>query len=509
MDSKNGSPGAEPDSSSSTTHNMDDVDSAGRVSRRGFFRFTAASGLAAYAGGREAAAKPGSASGSSVIVIGAGFAGLAAARRLIERGFAVTIIEAQDRPGGRAKTLHGFVDHPVELGCKWVNRRDPYISDYIGTFKLKTIGDKWAGLLTNDVRGDGRYQPLERRDDLALWKSFNKVNREMALLREGSTETIGDIGDRLELTRLQRILLDAEIASDAGVLPTGVGGYEWWYEDDGIGPNKIFRDGMSGLVERLASGLDVRLGHVVTGIDYSADGATVHLLDRESLAARYVVVTVPLGVLKLARGQRGYIEFNPPLSTAKRDAIAAIPVGTFNKVMMRFTDRFWAKVKNPYGSGKWTFLYLLEDHFAGPTLFCDASYGRKSKELRGGAVLHGLVSGEWGRSVELNDELVALMVSRLKGVFGDDTVRDHIPDGRALPPYHVMSWDDEPFARGCYSVAAVGTLPHRRNLGAPELGTLYFAGEAIGSKVPGDGFRTATVVAALGSGVDAANQIIG
>lgn len=469
--------------------------------------------LAAASAGLFALASPGAAlagiatRGGSVLVIGAGFAGLAAARRLIERGYSVTVVEARDRAGGRANTLYGFADHPVELGCQWINRSDPYISEYLNEFNLRMIADPWEGLLAGVDPQTGQYAYLNLDQTDSLWAAFGLVNREMADLPRGSTETIADIVDRLDLPPLAHRLVDAEISSDAALLPASVGGYEWWFESDGIGPNGYLRDGMSGLAELLADGLDVRYGHVVAGIDYSPSGATVSFRDQPPLAARYVVVTVPLGVLKLPPGELGHIAFNPPLPVDKQEAIAAIPFGTFNKVMMRFNQPFWTDVKRPAGDGKWTFLYLLNDHFDGPTLFADASYGRTRGELRGGAVLIGLVSAEWGRSVEMNEQLVELMVSRLKAAFGAEIVEANIPGGKSLPPYHLYSWDDDPFTRGCYSVAAVGSLEHRKALATPVLDTLFFAGEAIGSSVPGGGFRTATIVAALGSGVDAAKKI--
>lgn len=474
------------------------------IDRRDFLKLTGA--LAAGAGATfSAAGAP--RGGPSVIVIGAGFAGLSAARELMSRGISVTVVEAADRVGGRAKTLHGFVDHPIELGCKWVNRGDPFVADYLQTGLLGTIPDKWEVMLAERAASPDRYRRLELAEYKNVWQAFGAVNVAMSQATRGDGATIGGHADDLGLDLRQRRLVDAEIASDAGVLPSGVGAYEWWQEGDGVGTNVYLRDGMSGLVSLLSAGLDIRLGRVVHRIDYNAAGATVHVVGHPPMSARYVLVTVPLGVLKAAPGEPGHIEFNPPLPPQKQAAIRAIPVGTFNKVMMRFRTNFWAGRRVPFDDGRWTFLSLLDDHFGGPTVFADASYGRTAGELGGGAVLHGLVVGEWGRSVAMDDGLVELMVSRLKAVFGRREVEANI-EGGGLPAFVMQSWDADPFARGCYSVSAPGTTPHRRNLGRPERGTLFFAGEAVGSDVVG-GFRTATIVAALGSGADAAAKIPG
>lgn len=473
------------------------------IDRRDFLKL---SGMAVSAGAGLRTAHP-SRRGASVLVIGAGFAGLAAARRLTDLGFAVTVVEASDRIGGRAKTLHGFVDHPIELGCKWVNRADPFIADFLQAGPLGTIPDKWEVLLAERATPD-RYRHLELAEYKSVWQAFGTVNAAMAQATRGSGVTIAQLADGLGLTAQQRRLVDAEIASDAGVLPNSVGAYEWWQEGEGLGTNVYLRDGMSGMVALAAAGLDIQLGRVVTRIDYNASGATAHVLGHPPINARYVLVTVPVGVLKQPRGAIGHIEFNPPLSPEKQAAIHAIPVGTFNKVMMRFNTNFWARRRVPFDDGRWTFLTLLDQHFDGPTVFADASYGRSPAELANGAVLHGLVVGEWGRTAALDDTLVSLMVDRLKSVFGHRRVEENIPGGAPLPPYVVQSWDDDPFIRGCYSVSAPGTIPHRRVLGRPERGTLFFAGEAIGSEVAG-GFRTATIAAALGSGADAADKIAG
>ncbi|WP_051845584.1 flavin monoamine oxidase family protein [Streptomyces sp. NRRL S-813] len=106
-------------------------------------------------------------------------------------------------------------------------------------------------------------------------------------------------------------------------------------EDSIEGDEVIFPGGYDVLPRSLARGLDVRLGMTVTAITRSAAGVRVDTED-ESFEAAHVIVTVPLGVLKA-----GAIEFTPPLPDAVAGPIVRLGMGVFNKVFLRFPDRFW------------------------------------------------------------------------------------------------------------------------------------------------------------------------
>jgi monoamine oxidase len=105
------------------------------------------------------------------------------------------------------------------------------------------------------------------------------------------------------------------------------------------------------------------------------------------------------------------------------------------------------------------------------------------------------------------ERLAMRIIEQLRALYGERTVDAALPAGRRLPELRLQSWTQDPFARGCYSVATPGSRALRRALAEPESGTLYFAGEAVGADVGGS-FRAATISAAIGSGQAVAEQIL-
>lgn len=470
--------------------------------RRSMLRASlAAMGLAALAPrllGSEPTAR---ANGSGrVIVVGAGLAGLLAARRLVDRGYEIVILEARDRLGGRAHTLHEYVRHPIELGAHWIARRDPIMRELVRTHELRLVEDHQVSMLVARTPRD-TWQRLSDEDEERFDKAYERF--ESAAEKASKGTSLQGVLDRLSLRDDERLYLTAEIASDTGALPSEVGAVDYASEGDDRSDASLGA-GLSALVDALADGLDVQLNAVVSEIRYREDRVRVVTVDGDEHRADYVIVTVPLGVLKLSPDAGG-IAFSPELPFRKRRAISEIGVGTFDKLVMRFERRFWG--------ADWTFLTFVSDHLGGPSIIVNPTVGRSGDELRGPAALIGEITADWGRRATpdpANDEavreLVRVFLHRLRGVFGNEAVNGALPPGQSLPDYYFHSWTHDPFARGCYSVATPESLELRRWLADPEEGTLFFAGEAVGGRVDGR-LRTATVAAALLSGAAVAESL--
>lgn len=446
-------------------------------------------------------------SGKRVIVVGAGLSGLAAARRLKEKGYEPAVLEARDRIGGRALSIDALVGHPVEAGGAWVQQKDPVIKNLVGPKGFRVLPDKWDSMIVAPA-GEGSWRPVPERDAERLEAALKRVGDASAKEPKDSRRTLEEVVAQLSLPQEELRFVAAEVAATTGSIPARVGAREYaagGHPDTGAA---IVAEGMNAVSGALADGLDVRLGTVVTRIDHSPKGVTAHLEGGEQLQADFVIVTIPLSLLKLEAGSGpGAIAFNPPLSEPKRRAIQTIGYGTLDKLFLRFEKRFWRD--------DFTFMTFLDDHMAGPTVLVNASRGRNGAELNQGAALTAELAGEWGarttpRPDDLEGQLLLVdqCLDRLRALFGVGAVDGALPRGSKWPRIHLQSWTHDPFAHGAYSVATPGSQELRKHLAEPESGRLYFAGEAVGGKVNGE-LRTATITAALVSGVDAANKIAG
>ena len=276
----------------------------------------------AYEQGLEAAAWAAGLGHGRVAVIGAGMAGLAAARRLRDLGVHTEIWEARDRLGGRAAgiDLDGAC---FDLGANWLQQ---YAHN-----ALARIAEA-AGL---------RTAPTDFADPLILTGAPPPAGAEAAVRERLAAAPAGAavadaLGPLLADEGIRRYV-DAEIVMDSGAPLTwlsarhgfepGVGEGDRWI----VGSYRL-------LVDHLAEGLTVHLSRPVPRLTVTGDG--VHFLDQHADAA---IVTAPVGVLA-----GGGITFDPPLPAAHREALGRLGMGRVEKVVLRFTDRFWPPAVSGY-----------------------------------------------------------------------------------------------------------------------------------------------------------------
>lgn len=232
---------------------------------------------------------------ASVIVIGAGAAGLAAARKLAALGIAVTVIEARDRIGGRVWTDTSW-GLPLDLGASWIHGVEgnplTVLADRIDAARLPTDYDSYR--VRNDAGAIVRRRNLPRQ--------FRDVT-----------------------------MIEHEFAADVGALSRRA-----FSEGEDIeGEDVIFPGGYKQVLEILIDGYEVRLGTVVDRVEVTDQAVKVRASDA-GFTADAVLVTVPLGVLK-----SGNIAFDPPLSQSRQGAIERLGMGLLDKVYLRFGEVFW------------------------------------------------------------------------------------------------------------------------------------------------------------------------
>jgi [histone H3]-N6,N6-dimethyl-L-lysine4 FAD-dependent demethylase len=350
-------------------------------------------------------APPQGVAAASVLVLGAGLAGLAAARQLLRFGLRVLVLEGRTRPGGRVYTTRlGGDKAAVELGGSVITG--------IHANPLGVLA-RQLGVPLHKVRDhcplyypDGRT--VENRLDRTTDLVFNTLLEHATKLRESLGEAAERIslGEAIEkLRRLyhvattdeERMLLDWHFAnlefSNAGCLSEL--SLAHWDQDDPYemgGDHCFLAGGNSRLVHALCDGVPVLYEKTVKRIEHESDGVSVTVEGGQVFQADMVLCTIPLGVLK-----SGTIVFDPELPEQKLGAIQRLGFGLLNKVAMVFPHVFWDEEIDTFGC-------LNKDSSKRGEFFLFYSYHTVS----GGAVLIALVAGGAALEFEKIDPIVAL-----------------------------------------------------------------------------------------------------
>lgn len=408
---------------------------------------------------------------NDVIVVGAGMAGLAAARMLTDAGYDVLVCEARSQIGGRVHTMPRPNTHAIELGAEFIH------GDAVSTWQLVTQ----LGLTTHvDTRWDGRVV----WDGTQLQRMAQLVPHDVQLQRlttieddistyEGPDVSFATWLDVHGYTGLARHLADVRLSHSAATMP----------ERQSIlamqsdirlserlgGQDHHIVQGYSQIVYHLADNMPIWCDTAVVAVHDDGGGCRVQLADGRQLHAKHVVVTVPLAIL-----QAGVIAFEPPLPAEKRAAIDRIDMHGGLKVVLQFATPFW-----PHDL---SFLTLTDP---APVWWSPRA---------GSPYLMGFFTGERAQHMRSMPDPVATCVAHLMHAFALTTPAE-------LVWSHVQDWNADVWIRGAYSSVPVGAHALRPLLAAAH-GRIHFAGEATAL----DG-QAASVHGALSSGWRAAHEV--
>ena len=397
-----------------------------------------------------------------VIVIGAGAAGIAAARRLAAHRLSVAVLEARRRVGGRAWTAH-VAGLPLDLGCGWLHSAEENewgaIAQELG-LTVDPTPPPWSRRAL-----EAGFPLAEQSDYAAAWARLYRRLAEAAdekddrpasdFLDEGCRwnpmlNALSSYINGVELDRLS--VVDFSNYHDSGVNWRVVAGY-------------------GTLVETHARGLEVALDCPASLLDHS--GRRVRAVTpRGEIVARAAIIAVPPSIIA---GEALRIE---PTLPDKLDAAHALPLGLADKLFLRIDepDDFPAETR----------LFGATDRVA------TGSY-----HLRpfGRPLIEGYFGGRFAQELEDEDAFASFAIDQIASLLGENM-------RKRLHPLAASAWRRDPFARGSYSYAKVGHADARAVLAAPVDNRLFFAGEACSL----NDFSTAH--GAYRTGVKAADEVL-
>ena len=423
-----------------------------------------------------------SGSGQRVIIIGAGISGLAAATRLDESGYDVTILESRNRLGGRIWTSDQWPKGPVDLGASWIHGviGNPItaIAKAAGARTVTTRYDSYV-IYGKDgkvitPRQESRIDELSAIINRSI-RMAQDANRDRSILETVRSAVKWDQlsgEDRSWVDYLINSNIEQEYAGSAADTST------YWFDSDLAfkGQDVLLPDGYQTVTGHLANGLDVLTGATVTEVAWNSGGVSV-TTNHGVFQADNVVITLPLGVLKANK-----VRFNPGLPATKQRAIQALGMGLLNKCFLRFPKVFWPADRD------W-----LESIGPVPGLWAEwVSYARPL----GMPILVGFNAADVGREVETwsDRKTVDSAMVTLRRIYGRG-----IPDPVG---YQITRWAADPFSLGSYSFNALGSRPGMRDDLAKSIDNrVFFAGEATDRNYFG------TVHGAYLSGLRAADEI--
>lgn len=458
-----------------------------------------------------------------VVVVGAGLAGLAAARSLMSQGHKVVVLEGRDRPGGRVYTkkmavgehqaaldlggsvITGIYSNPLSVLSKQagiplhkIREECPlyyqgalvdekidqdttqFYNQYLldGADKFRNaigvaadficLGDALEVIYADELEKQVEQSKTRKNSDKDQSDALGQAQDE----RNGSADDGRQDGeDKVSLETLmhgdnpiEQKLIDWHYANleYANAAPLGNLSLGKWDQDDPfdvIGEHCFLAGGNARLIQELAKGVPIYYNSKVDCVRYSTGNVEVHMGELV-FQADACLVTVPLGVLK-----DGSIKFIPELPGEKLASIDRLGFGVLNKIILLFPYTFWETELDTFGRVNDTRVRRGE-------FFLFYSYAG----ISGGSALLAMVAGQAAIDFEKMPEKDATekVMAALREIYGPQGI--YVPD-----PLQVICtrWQSDPFSRGSYTHMPPGcTADDSRVLGEPVKDTVFFAGEA-------------------------------
>ena len=412
-------------------------------------------------------------------IVGAGLAGLAAARALTADGFDVVVLEARDRVGGRTAEHTLSSGEPIDLGAQWIGTDHDRVLDLVEAFGLELCSQYDDGTDQVAVAGeifehDERLRALPAESEATLWEAFERIETLRRSVPLESPQDAPDAG-RWDGTTLEtwkretiatdaaREAFDAFVRAEFTVEPSQLsllsflsavdasGGLE--AVTDGNGRTEAYRlvGGTHQLSRRLAEDLGdaIRLREPVRRIDRT--GETIALVTAEA------TYTVSDAIVAMSPPLAGRIDYEPPLPARRKAVTQRMPMGSVIKCFAVYEEPFWRV-----------------DGYSGSVLATDgvlSAVADATLPETGRGALVGFVAG--ADALEWTDRPVAERRERVL----DDLARYFGPTAAEPIEYVDKAWSTTPWSAGGYNASmAPGTMTTCGDALCDSVGRLHWAG---------------------------------